>query len=394
MMVDSFKSVLDSILGNRLRSILTISIIAIGIMSLVGIETSIEILSERIAGSFNKMGAGMYTVRSKEGYAPLTYRQAVQFAGRCTDATASIHSTVLSSAQVRSGDASTDPVVNVIATDGSYLDCQLSSLRSGRYFMREDIESATSVAVIGDNVRQKLFGEKAPLDALISVSGRRYNVIGYIQRQGAVFGTGLDDSVLIPITNARGVFMNDDDALEITVLPSAEKDFMQSVAESKVSMRAVRRLRPVDDTDFQIIRSNSTQANFISIKRKLSLAALGIGLITLLGSAVGLMNIMLVSVKERRREIGIRKAVGAKANLIERQFLAESVAIGQIGCCAGIIVGIAAGNVVALVMDGKFTVPWLWLAVSIALAFTVSITSGFIPARRAAALDPVVTLHE
>lgn len=393
-MVDSLKSVKDSIQSNRLRSILTIAIIATGIMSLVGVETSIEVLSERIAGSFYKMGTGLYTVCSKDNCPEVTYRQASIFVTHCKDAVASIHATVLTDVRVKSSDVTTDPVVSVIAVDDNYMDCQSYSLAAGRFFSDADMEQASGVAVLGDNVRKKLFGDKAPLGTSVSVSGNRYRVIGYAERQGAVFGTGMDDSILLPVTCARGTLMDENDPVEITVHPSPDIDFMESVTESKALMRSTRRLRSTDDTDFQILRSNSTQANFLSVKRKLSFVALGIGLITLLGAAVGLMNIMLVSVKERRREIGIRKAIGAGSIAIERQFLAESVAIGQIGCLVGILAGLAAGNIVAVIMDGKFTVPWSWLVVSVFLAFLVSILSGLLPARRAASLDPALTLHE
>lgn len=392
-MRDSFKASAGSVLDNSTRSILTISIIATGIMALVGIETSIEILSQRIAGSMAKMGASAYTITSKEGCPPLRYADAAHFVRMADGELVSVHATPLAAVQVKSEAEATDPTVSVIAADDHYLEVRMAGVASGRGISGSDVEAAAYVAVLGDNVRKRLFGEDGfPEGKTVVVSGAEYSVVGYLQRQGAVFAGGLDNSVIVPVTNARGLFLTDSDPVDVTVVPSPEVDFMESVAGARAAMRAARRLRPTDKLDFDIVKSDSAQSNFASLKSKLSLVALGIGIITLLGAAVGLMNIMLVSVKERTREIGVRKALGAKRSTIERQFLGEAVIIGQLGCAVGVVLGLLAGNIVAIVMDGGFAVPWQWVGVSIVLALAVSLLSGFLPARRAAALDPVRAL--
>lgn len=362
-------------------------------MALVGIETSIEILSQRLAGSMAKMGAGAYTLTSKDHCPPLRYADAVQFAGISNEPLKSVHSVPIAALQVKSGEQATDPTVSLIAADENYLDVRMADLASGRGFSANEVESAAFVAVLGDNVRKRLFGEdQYPEGRIVNVAGAAYSVIGYLQRQGAVFAGGLDNSVIIPLSNARGLFLADSDPVEVTVVASEGVDFMESVEMSRSAMRTARHLSPIDESDFQIVKSDSAQSSLASLKSKLSLVALGIGMITLLGAAVGLMNIMLVSVKERTREIGVRKALGAKRVTIERQFLIEAVIIGQIGCAVGVVLGIFVGNVVALVMDGGFAVPWQWVGVSVALALAVSLLSGFIPACRAASLDPVTAL--
>lgn len=390
-MRDSFRFIFESVWSNRRRAALTVAMIAVGISSLVGIQTAVEILSEKVAGTFERGGTSRFTLQPKEDSPPLTLRQATGFRDML-DGEASPEVTVWGvlheTAVARSGGRTTDPVVRLLAADDSYIEVYDIDLAAGRNFSLREVEMREAVVLIGDNVRRKLFGEDPAVGREISLAGDRYTVVGVLRRQGALFGTGTDGSVLCP----PGASSITTDRYKVTV---RDRAFSRgaAVAEAGRRMAAVRRLPPGAGPDFETVQADSTQELFDGIRRRLSLVALAVGLITMLGASVGLMNSMLVSVKERWREIGVRRALGARARAVERQFLLESLLIGQMGNVIGVAMGLLLGSLVALALDGRFVVPWLWIAAATALSAAVSLASGLLPARRAAALDPVEALR-
>lgn len=388
-MSDYFRFILDSVFSNRRRAFITVAIIAVGVSALVGIQTALDVMADRVVGSFNRMGTGLCSIRPKAGAAPLTRRQAEAFceawrAGQGV-AEATAWADGGSAAQVRSGASMTDPVVRVLYCDAAYAACNGAQVARGRGLTERDVEERQPVAVLGDNVRRRLFGEGDGLGEWVSCPAGRFRVAGVLERQGAMFGTQLDNAVLLPLDGSQ----SDCDVL-FRVPSSAQA---AAVADAGRRMAALRRLAPGAEPDFEIVRADSSEEMLASLRRKLSAAALVIGLITMLGAAVGLMNSMLVSVKERRREIGTCRALGARARDIERQFLLEAVVIGQAGCAAGVALGLLLGNLVALALDGDFAAPWRWIAFSALLSFAVSLLSGLLPARRAAGLDPIAALR-
>ena len=385
-MRDFFRFALDSLSTNRRRVLLTVAIIAVGVASLVGIETAVGVLTDRVAGSFDRLGAGLFTIRPKEDASPLDARQAAAFAAAFRQAEAvSCWCISRQAAIVRSGGKATDPVVEIVTTDAGYLACQDLSLASGRNFSPYEVEQHAKVALIGDNVRRRLFGDSDAIGQEITAAGARYRVIGVLQRQGALFGTGIDSGILCPMETTES-------SCSVTVR-TAPVAAGATLSEAGRLMTAIRRLPPGATPDFEIVQADSAQATLASLRAKLSLVALAIGLITMLGAAVGLMNSMLVSVKERTREIGTRRALGAKARAIARQFLGEALLIGLLGSAAGILLGLLLGNLVALALDGGFSIPWGWIAAAVLLASAVSLASGLLPARRAARLDPIEALR-
>ena len=385
-MRDYFLFALDSLSTNRRRVLLTVAIIAVGVASLVGIETAVGVLTDRVIGSFDKMGAGLFTIRPKDDAPPIDGRQAAAFAAAC-DGVAAVSSWNIrrEALVVRSGGKATDPVVQLLATDAGYLACQGLSLAAGRNFSPYEVEQHAPVALIGDNVRRKLFGDTDAIGRELSADGQRFRVVGVLERQGALFGTGIDSGILCPLDAAEPSC-----SILVRTLRGGSGP---AVAAAGRLMTALRRLPAGAEPDFEIVEADSAQATLSSLRKKLSLVALVIGLITMLGAAVGLMNSMLVSVKERTREIGTRRALGAKARAIERQFLSEALLIGLAGSAAGILLGLLLGNLVALALDGGFSVPWGWIATSVLLASLVSLSSGLLPARRAACLDPIEALR-
>lgn len=396
---------LRAVRSNRLRSSLTIAIIALGITSLVGILTAVDSMDATLKDAYSRMGAGIINIRSLYSMPADMHRirnqreisraQAERFTDYySTPATVSIFTTVLSGTRAEAGQRRTNPTTDVIATDGNYLRYNMLELSSGRGISSADVEGGRFYCILGDNVARTLFeAQEDPVGQTVHISGRSYIIIGVAAPVGNNAGGSMDGSILVPYTNALANLATSTPDFTIGILPDPSVSPETAATEAEMTFRAVRRLAPFDDADFRITRSEAVIEELNSTMRTLTIAAIVIGLVTLTGAAVGLMNIMLVSVRERTREIGTRKALGAASKRIKAQFLMESVIIGQTGGLIGIAAGILIGNIIAAVMQASFIIPWLWMLLAIALCMAVGILSGYIPAKRAAALDPIECLR-
>ena len=393
---------LRAVRSNRLRSSLTIAIIALGITSLVGILTAVDSMDATLKDAYSRMGAGIINIRSLYSM-PADMRRIRNSreisraqAERFTDyyrapATVTIFTTVLSGTRAEAGQKRTNPTTDVIATDGNYMKYNMLELSSGRSLSAADVEGGRFYCVIGDNVARTLFeAQEDPVGQTVHISGRSYIIIGVAAPVGNNAGGSMDGSILVPYTNAMANLATSTPDFTIGILPDPSVSPEAAATEAEMTFRAVRRLAPFDDADFRITRSEAVIEELNSTMRTLTIAAIVIGLVTLTGAAVGLMNIMLVSVRERTREIGTRKALGAASKRIKAQFLMESVIIGQTGGLIGIAAGILIGNIIAAVMQASFIIPWLWMLLAIALCMAVGILSGYLPAK---ALDPIECLR-
>ena len=398
---------IKSIRSNGLRSLLTILIIAVGITSLVGILTATDALKREVFTSFEKFGTTSFSIVRKyfstEGGArsrirnntTITYSQAMAFKKNYgEEQLVSIYAGVVSNVAVKYEGQSTNPTARVTAADENYLRYSNTSISKGRGITSNDIDLAAQVCVVGSGIVRTLFqGEEDALGKVISVQGYRYEIVGVTESQGSSFSGSADANVIIPVSTARFGLVGENTSFSIGVVPAEFEMGKDYKAEAEQVMRGVRRLSPIDETDFRISSSESMMQNLTEVMGVITIVSACIGLITLLGAAVGLMNIMLVSVKERTREIGTRKALGASAKTIKEQFLFESVVISQIGCALGVFMGVLAGNLVAMAMKASFIIPWLWILAAIAVCLVVGIASGYIPAVRASKLDPIEALR-
>lgn len=397
-----FYQALNSIRGNKLRTSLTIAIIAVGITSLVGTLTAARALEQSISESFGKMGAESFLIRRGRGDSDrrISYQQVQRFLGQYRqDAIISPYVRVeMGLDGVSANGRRTTPEVDVVGVDGSFVGFNGGSIALGRNFSAAE-EAGGDVALLGANVDKMLFGGvgaeggEIPPDAMVNVRGRRFRVVGVLEEMGGGGGS-LDNMLLLPIDGVRNGLLSGEESFVIGVSPGGAIDSDSAVDEAAAVMRSVRGLTAGEEDDFLIRRRDSALSQMESMMDMVTLAAFMIGFITLLGAAVGLMNIMLVSVKERTAEIGVRKALGASDEAIKGLFLAEALLVGLAGGVIGVVLGLVAGAVVATVMEIGFVVPWGWIVVSMVVCMVVSLLSGTLPATRAAALPPIEALRD
>jgi putative ABC transport system permease protein len=396
-----------AIRSNRVRAILTICIIAFGIMALVGILTAIDAIKSSLTNQFTMMGANSFTITSRgmnihignnksrtKNFSRISYKEAEQFKSRFSGAAwVSISFNASGLTTVKYGSEETNPNVGLIGVDENHLTVSGYEIESGRNFTADEVQLTRHLVLIGADIVKDLFPSGVdPLGKVINVAGLKLQVAGVLKSKGASAING-DNVCFMPVTTARQYFSRPNMSFSITIMPMLPVNLDMMTGEAEAAFRIVRNLNPKDESDFNINKSDNIVKMLMENLKYVTLAATIIGIVTLFGAAVGLMNIMLVSVTERTREIGVRKAIGAKTQTIKYQFLFESIMIGQLGGFFGIILGILIGNAVSSMLRSSFIIPWVWVMTGIVVCFIVGVVSGYAPAVKAANIDPIEALR-
>ena len=406
---DIVEQAFASLGANFLRSSLTILGVSIGVFSVVGVMTALSAIRQSIDTSLNVFGANVLQVsrdpaiqigggprRRGGGREPISPRQA-QIVKREMDALGIPTTLSASDGNERATyrDLKTQPRIRIFGTNENFLITNKYELDFGRNITPADNEFNRPVAIIGREILDALFVNEDPIEKQINMDGEKYIVVGVLKERGEIFGQSMDGIALIPHTKFVENNWHRRRSMEIAV-QAESVDQLEAVQDIVIGkMRLARGLEPEQENDFEITSNKALQAAFAEVAVLVSIGGLLISGIALVCAGIGIMNIMLVSVTERTREIGIRKSMGARKKNILLQFLLEAVFLSEVGAFIGIVLGIVAGNLIAAQFNATMILPWFWISAAVAICSLIGIGFGFLPAVRAANLHPVESLrHE
>jgi putative ABC transport system permease protein len=420
-LLDTISLSYRTIRGNKLRTAITVAIIALGIASLVGIRTAIEAMTQKFTESFSAMGANGFNIRYRPAWRigggnnsikkekkgrkekrsnqnkPITRIQAETFKEKLSiPAKVSISLSTRGDAIVSANGKKTNPTVWIAGGDDNYLELNGYEIETGRNLNALDIQSGRNVCIIGKELVKELFNGNAEsaLEKIIRVKNIPFRVIGTLKEKGSTLGRNSDKGVITSYNNVRRFFSPGPNAsFSIAVKVPDVRLLEPAIGEAEGLFRSIRKLTTTEEDNFLIDKSDSLVELLMKNLSVITGAAVVIGFITLMGAAIGLMNIMLVAVTERTKEIGLVKAIGGKQSSVRAQFLFESIIISLLGAFFGIVVGVILGNSVSMLMNTGFVIPWLWVGLGIFICTVVGLLAGLYPAMKASKLNPIEALR-
>lgn len=407
-LVENIKEGLRSVKANMLRSVLTALIVAIGITSLVGILTAIDGIEYSVSESLSSLGVNTFDIyskwnrgRSQEGVVEkvrprLTLQETLKFIEQYNvPSSISLSARLTNLAEVKHGSKKTNPNVDIRGANEEYVPIKGLNIQVGRNFSPFEIQYGSKVAIIGYKLAVELYGENPnPVNTEISFKGTQFKVIGMLKEKGDISENNFDNMVIIPILVANQMAQGQPLRYILTVGIQDMEQVDYAMGEATGLMRKIRQDRVDETNSFEIEKSETLAQELESITSGLRWGGFGVGFITLLGASIALMNIMLVSVTERTREVGVRKALGATPLRIRQQFVIEAIVVCVLGGIGGVILGILIGNLISKAIGiNAFVVPWLWMLVGMLICIFVGLLSGYYPAHKASKLDPIESLR-
>ena len=407
---DLLELAFSSLGANFLRSSLTILGVSIGVFSVVGVMTALSAVRQSIDTSLSSFGANVFQImrdpalqiqfgpsdRNRNRREPITPRQAYEFKAMMDEqGIPTALSATDNGERVGYRDRLTSPRINIVGTNENFLVTNKYELDFGRALSPADIEFNRPVTVIGYEILDELFPNEDPLDKVVTLDGERYTIVGVLKKRGENFGRSMDNIALVPISKFVENNWGRRRSMDIAIQADSAETMAATEDLAIGYMRIARSLEPEEENDFEITSNQSLQAAFAKVAVIAGLAGLLVSGIALVCAGIGIMNIMLVSVTERTREIGVRKALGARKRNILSQFLLEAVFLSEAGAAIGIALGMLVGNLAAAQLNAEMVIPWFWISAAVATCSLIGIGFGFFPALRAANLRPVEALrHE
>lgn len=419
---DTLSLAYRTVRGNKLRTGITVAIITLGITALIGINTAIVAIQQKFVESFSSMGATGFTIRFREPRwfggrgddvkkeakgkkkerksnmgKPITKLQAETFKQNYAfPATVALFLFGKGDAIVSRENKKSNPTIRVYGGDENFINQNGFKLAYGRNLTDLDVQTSRNVCIIGKDVVVKFFGDnlERPIDKMIKIDNIPFRVIGTLEPKGSTLGRSLDNIVLTSYSNVRRYFnTNPNSSFNIQVKVTDIRLMDGAIGQATGIFRPIRKLSTTEEDNFSIDKSDSFVEILMRNLSVISISAVVIGIITLVGAAIGLMNIMLVAVTERTKEVGLVKAIGGKKRNVRYQFLYESIIISMLGACFGIVLGILLGNVVGILLSTSFVVPWDWVIFGVVICSIVGLAAGIYPAMKASRLNPIEALR-
>ena len=409
--LESISIAIDAVRSQKLRSSLTLLSIGIGVFAIIASTSIMNTLQQAVNGQLADLGENSIliqrtpTINFGTNWAKMrkrkniTYAQAQQFRDRMTTTQLISISNESPAYTIKAGLESTNPDVSLIGIDDQYFAVNAITIGEGRSFIESEVILNRRAAVIGTDVVKALFGQGSALGKTITIKNQEFDVIGILESRGGVLGQSQDNRVLIPITVFNRYYTSEWDAsVDISVKAESKLTLESTFDEAVGVMRALRSVKPWDENNFEIDTNDAITGQFSGFSSALLIVAWISGLGALVAAGIGIMNMMLVSVRERTREIGVRKALGARKRWIVRQFLIESITLCQLGGLTGMIGGLGSSWAVTEILRGTmpnitYVMPWGTVVFSIVICTVIGIGFGLYPAWRAATLDPIEALR-
>jgi putative ABC transport system permease protein len=402
---ETIRLALNALRTNKLRSALTVLGVTIGVFSVIGVMTALNVIQGSIESGLSFLGSNLFqfgkypavnTSDPETKYANrrnITLEEAREFERLMEGQANAICFKIFDGDKPASYGKVKLQGLLLIGTNEHFLVANAYTLGYGRNISPEDVALARNVTVVGTDIQKKLFPNETPIGKTIKINEKPYQIIGVFTEKGSSFGQSQDRLVIVPITRYLGDFGRVNRTVNIAIQSTSQATYNETLDKAIGAMRAARGLKLGEENDFEIYSNDTLVSAFAQVAGTIRVGAFVVSVIALLAAGIGIMNIMLVSVTERTREIGVRKAIGARRDDIVRQFLLEAIVLSEVGGVLGILFGVAGGNGIAVWLDIAMVFPWGWAITGLVVCSLIGTGFGWYPAFKAARLDPIEALR-